>query len=521
MTDPASTETSVRDAVAAARRQREIEQRVVGHVVSLIQGRDFIVPTLLGPKPVNLAQPKVSRWSQGANVKKALVSAGQADFDLQDAMPKGAGLDVSLGRQVLMAFRQPIGQVRFASLPPWEDLAKSQPLRPMTSEAIRRRVQELPAPGDSSVPPSDFGGPMTLILFSGSGFSPDARRVAREFRDGPPTILIEPNDVGGYQTSGPDAAAMLMQALNPETADEQISRVSQELEKRRVDLLTGGVALDRIAQETKLPLGAVEQAAAAWSRRAGEPLRIKRVDGGSMLFRDESISTGSAASASASGTIPVMDRLRRMFGGTASAERRIAQLAEQRAALARQRDRHYDEMSRLEEREAEMMVAFKSDESENLRRRITSQLVQLRKDIARRRQTVGVINQQINVVGSHLHNLELARSSTTAGKLPTVDELADDAAKAEEVLADLQVSSEMADELTGVAAAAGGLSAEEQAIYDELASTPEEPAAEAPAFAREIPVAPKTQPTAVVTPEPEAEASEPAKPMQQKQAEAG
>ncbi len=333
-------------------------------------------------------------------------------------MPLGEGIDVSLGRQVLMAFRQAVGHVRFVSIPQWRDLARNRDPAPVTSDDIRRQMQQMPAPGDDQTPASDFGGPMTLILFAGGGFSDDARRVASTFVEGPPTILIEPDDVGGFIVTAPEAAMMLASTFNPESTDGQSQRVAAELEKRRVELLTGGVSLDAVARAIKLPLPMVERAAVAWARESQEPLRVKSVAGGSLLFRDAALepSDSSPRLAGSSGRMAVMDRVRRLLGGGASVEKRLSALAEQRAALSRQRDRQYDEMSRLEDRESELREAFRRDESENARRRITSQTLQLRKDIDRRRQTVSMLNQQINVVGTHLHNLELARAGTAAGQ---------------------------------------------------------------------------------------------------------
>jgi hypothetical protein len=166
-----------------------------------------------------------------------------------------------------------------------------------------------------------------------------------------------------------------------------------------------------------------------------------------------------------------LDRLRLFFGGAGHTERKIAYLAERRAALSRQRDLAYEELGSLEAKESELRQQFMDESSELSRRRITSQLVQLRKDIERRRQTLGVLNQQINVVGTHLHNLDIARQGSTAN-LPSSEEIAQDAAKAEEVLAELQASSELADELAGGLGTLG-MSEEEAELYDQLTAEAE------------------------------------------------
>ena len=145
--------------------------------------------------------------------------------------------------------------------------------------------------------------------------------------------------------------------------------------------------------------------------------------------------------------------------------KKIAFLSERRAALGQQRDRAYEEIGTLESKDLELREQFKNAGAELSKRRITSQLLQLRKEMERRQQLLNVLNQQINVVSTHLHNLELVQQGQTA-KLPDSEEMASDAAAAEEMLATLQESGEMAESIGGVAS--GGMSAEEQALYEEL-----------------------------------------------------
>ncbi len=473
------------------RRQKAMERRVVEHVRGLLDDRSFYVPTSIGPRPVVATLPRVRSFNRAASVKDAMVAADVPSYALQDEMPLGEGLDIELARTVLLAVRQPVALVRFASLPAWKDLASGREPRPLSSEEVRQAVADLPM----SKTPTEV--PMTLILFSGGGFTEEARRVARGFVDGPPTILIEPNDAGGFDVTSPENARGLAMQLDPEQPAERAARVAKALDEKATDLLTGAVPLDEVAASLRLPTPEVGRIAEAWSRKraasGASPVRVKPVEGTPMLFLDDS----AADDAAASGTIGVVDRLRRIVGAPVSPQRRMAELSEQRAALTRQRDRQYDDMARLEDREAQLRQSFADESAPGTRRRITGQLLQLKKDLDRRRQTVGVLNQQIDVVGTHLHHLELARTGTTAGKLPDADELARDAAKAEEVLADLQANSELANELAGGAASASGMSDEEQKLYDELVAE-SAPSAEAeqaaPTFGREIPVAKPKQP---------------------------
>ena len=155
--------------------------------------------------------------------------------------------------------------------------------------------------------------------------------------------------------------------------------------------------------------------------------------------------------------MPLIDRIRSLFARKGETEKKIALLSEQRTAFAQQLDRAYEEIGSLERRDASLRDDFKSATTEITKRRITGQLVQLRKDIERRQQLVSVLNQRVNVVATHLHNLELVRQDAQA-RLPDAEEIAQDAAAAEEMLAELQASTELVDSV-GAVAQGGGMSA--------------------------------------------------------------
>jgi hypothetical protein len=138
-------------------------------------------------------------------------------------------------------------------------------------------------------------------------------------------------------------------------------------------------------------------------------------------------------------------------------------------------------MAALETKEGELRQQFKQSDSALTKRRLTGQLLQLRKDLERRQQLLSVVNQQITVVSTHLHNLELVQQGAGA-QLPDSEELAQDAAAAEDMLARLEADTEMAASVGGIAQ--GGMSAEEQALYEELEREAAGPAPAAPAPAQ-------------------------------------
>ena len=73
--------------------------------------------------------------------------------------------------------------------------------------------------------------------------------------------------------------------------------------------------------------------------------------------------------------------------------------------------------------------------------------MQLRKDIQRRQQLLSVLNQQINVVSTHLHNMQLQQQGKTAS-LPDSERWLPTPPAAENVLAELQADNELADSVS-------------------------------------------------------------------------
>jgi len=160
-----------------------------------------------------------------------------------------------------------------------------------------------------------------------------------------------------------------------------------------------------------------------------------------------------------------IEKMKALFARRGEEEKKVAFLAERRAGLSQQRDRLFEDMAGLEQKESGLREEFKNASSAITKRRLTSQVLQLRKDIDRRQQLLAMLGQQVNVVSTALHNLELVRQGQTAN-LPNSEELTADAVRAEEMLADLEASNELAGSVGTVASA--GMSAEEQALYEEL-----------------------------------------------------
>jgi len=433
---------------------RHLEQQMVQHVERLLSDERLRIDTTLGRRPVPSFMTKVERADRAVDLKRLMSEMNVPDRELQAKMPIGQSLDVALTRKRLIFFTQTVGRLRLVCVSPTRALIAGEAPKPMGTPELQKVL--------SSFSPPTPGAPTTVLVVSTGGFTLEAHEVA-ERRTDRTVILAEANDAGGWTITGPPETKALTDLFDPEADDEKRSRLREQIEEGKANLSGAGIATDKLAARTALPVQFVEAELKAYAR-ANPGLVARRLDGRVVLFREGS---GPPASTPAGGSaMPLIDRVKTLFARKGEVEKKIAFLSERRTALSQQRERSYEEMAALEQQEAQMKRQFGEATGTITKRRVTSQLLQLRKDLERRQQLLSVLNQQVDVVSTHLHNLELVQQGQTA-KLPDAEEMTADAVKAEEMLAELEAESELAATI-GQTGGIAGLNAEEQALYEEL-----------------------------------------------------
>ncbi|HEY2586753.1 MAG TPA: hypothetical protein VGI81_13400 [Tepidisphaeraceae bacterium] len=443
---------------------RRREQQLIEHVQRLLEDDRLRLDTKFGRRPITAYIRDVSRSDKSVDLKRMMSEMNLPDRELQSRMPVGEVVEVTLSQKKMWILRQAVGRLRVVCVSPTRALLRGDIPQPMTPTEVNKLL--------SSMPPSLGGVPVTLVLLSTSGFTMEAHELA-ERRADRTVILVEPNDVGGWTVTGPVETKALSDLFDPEGEDQKRLRVRELIEQSKLELLTGGIATDRLAARTQLPVQVVEAELKHYAKNT-PGLVAKRLDGRVVLFREgtatpaavgASSSAASSSAAAGGNAMPLIERVKALFARKGDAEKKIAHLSERRAALSLQRDRAYEDMTVLEQQESALKDQFKNAGGAIAKRRITGQMLQLRKDLERRQQLLSVLNQQINVVSTHLHNLELVQQGQVAS-LPNTDEMTADAVKAEEVLAELEANAELAGTVGSIGTA--GMTAEEQALFDEL-----------------------------------------------------
>ncbi len=283
--------------------------------------------------------------------------------------------------------------------------------------------------------------PQIVGVCSPTGFTEEARAARLQLAN-VAVVLIEPDGRGGWQTKAASESVdpRVLRLFDPESANQKVDRVRRLLEERSVDLLTGGLSASAVASELSLSPQIVRLAFERVTQTDPE-LRLAHRDGDSLLFR------GAPLQSLEKRPMGVIDRIRQLFSGEGREVEKINLLAGRRAALAKRRDRIYEDIAKLELKEAEWLAQGKATKSEVPRRRLAAQLAQLRKDIARQNTTAAMLNQQINIISTDVHNLTLIQQGQLAD-LPASEELTENAVRAEEMLETLKADSELVGGLT-------------------------------------------------------------------------
>jgi hypothetical protein len=311
---------------------------------------------------------------------------------------------------------------------------------------------------------------------SPSGFTDEARQARLEASNAA-VVLIEPDGQGGWRTTaaGDSVDPRLLKIFDPEGGKQKVERVRRIVQERSADLLTGGLSVSSVARAAHLPEQVVRDGFEKIAAADGE-LRTATKDGEFLLFR------GAPAKSQENRSMSVIERLKQLLSGAADEAAKINLLAERRAALSQRRDRIYDDIIKLEKKEADLFDEGKAATSPVPKRRLAAQLAQLRKDIARQNTSAAMLNQQINIISTDIHNLTLIQQGQIA-KLPDTAELTEHAVAAEEMLETLKADADLVGSLEmGLDATVA--SAEELAILKEF-----EVAAEKPKMAESVPPA--------------------------------
>ncbi|MFQ5424838.1 MAG: hypothetical protein ACE5F9_12765 [Phycisphaerae bacterium] len=417
---------------------------------------------------------KSEEHDSAEQVRAAMVDRRIYDRERYAKMPHGRGFTIR-GYERRWLFGKRIRSVTIASVlaPPGPLLDSDEPAPPVTMAELTAHVQRLVTSAKA---------PHLIGVCSPSGFEKEIWDTPPQVR-GARIVLIEPRADGGWRVSKGLGThdAKLCKLFDPEQVGHKLHRVQQEIEERSTDLLTGSLSAARVAEDLELPAPLVEQAF-EMAGKADPELHVSKKSGETLLFRGAPVASGKE-----DGSMSLAEWIKSLFSKEGEEAKKINVLAERKALLSSRLDRLYGDTGKLEQKEALLRAEGKAASGTVTKRRVAGQISRLRKDISRINTSAAILSKQINVISTHIHNLELSQTGSVA-QLPSSEELTEAAVNAEEILEQLSASDELVSSLE-VTMAETSVSDDEAAILRELeGDTPE---STGPAEARSTEATPK------------------------------
>lgn len=376
-------------------------------------------------RALGASSSKTARFDEGAAVRAALAARRMFDRELPSRLPQNRRV-VWKGyrRRWWLARRRTAVAIATVLAPPDSYVATiaGDAPQPVGLNELLEHINRI-AP--------ERNVPHVIGVCSPSGFAPD---VKASHIDLPNVTLVgvEPRPEGGWTVSplSERCDPRFVRLFDPEGAEQKVRRAGEAVRQRSDELIAGSLSANRLAEQLGLPGELVTE---AFRREAAANPDLRISDGGPdvLLFR------GAAGSKVEDSEMSVGDWIRQLFGLAGNEAKKINAITERRAELSQRRDRLYEDVAKLEQREADLLEQGRQNTSQVVRRRVASQLAQHRRDMSRLNTMAAMLSQQINVLSTHIHNLELIQQGRIA-KLPSSDDLAQDAVKAEEMLEQLK-----------------------------------------------------------------------------------
>ena len=386
-------------------------------------------------------------------LRAAMVDRRLFERDLFSELPHGRGFIVR-GFERRWIFGKRLRSVTIAGVlaPPGPLLDSDGRAPPVTLSQLAEYVRGVV---------KDDRAPHLIGVCSPSGFEEEVWTLPPELPN-VKLVLIESREDGGWRVGSADAKLdeRLCKLFDPEQIGQKLERVCQEIEERSPDLLTGGLTASDLARKLDLPPPLVQQ---AFERTAKEnpELRVSKRAGEMMLFRGAPVLSDEE-----DGSMSLAGWIKSLFSKEGEEAKKINVLSERRAALSGRLDRMYEDISKLENREEQLREEGKASSSMIAKRRMAAQISRMRKDISRCNTSAAMLSKQINIISTHIHNLELARTGSVA-QMPTSEELTEAAVNAEEIIEQLAASDDLVSGLE-VSMAESAMSDEEAEILAEL-----------------------------------------------------
>lgn len=404
-------------------RHRQFEQRLLGQ----LRARATVLTH--GKFPADRVEE--SPTPEGIDSVRAQLSRiGVYDRAAFESLPGTQSVELRFRRKALGGiFITDVSRVRVRTLADVETLLKDGATGPAGREDVLDALAQY-----QILPRRDQ--PSGVVLAAADGFTPEAKALVE--RNGPPTlILIGGRGDGGWDITLPKSLQKTPWAklFELETQDERVRRVLYHLSHSGAELESSGIALPALADKLGLPEADVERLVHSACRTDGRLMTVVHAGVVHVCRTPLGDQKGHAMS--------WWSRIRRMLRLKPTPAERVREMMAQRVKLESERFEQEQRVDALEQRERDYLAQGAAAPSDAEKKQIARKLVQLRRDLGMVRSQSQLLAQQIDIIGTQVHNLTLAEKGRRA-ELPKAEDLTATAAQAEQVVAELSANAELA-----------------------------------------------------------------------------
>ena len=398
------------------------------------------------------------------NVRATLTRLQVYDRDLLEKLPGTRAVQLRFRRRMLGGLlSRGVARVRAQALAPIEALVAEQPTGPVGREQVLdalARYELLP----------QRERPTGVILASATGFTAEAKALVAA--PGPASlILMGGREDGGWDVTMPDRVRQSPWAklLEFETQDDRLQRLQYHLERDAALLDSRGISTAELSEKLGLPAEQTETLVR----------RVCRTDSRLMtVVHEGKVHLCRSPLSEESNTMSIWSRIRRLLRLKPTAAERVRELTGKRVAIEQQRHEVDQRINVLEAEERDAIGNGAAAKSDAEKKQIAHRLVRVRRDLRRARSQATVYTQQIDILGTHIHNLTLAEQGRRT-ELPKAEDLTREAAEAEQVVGELAANAELAAGIE-VGAPTPAMEEEEAAILAEFEQVAQREAASSP-----------------------------------------
>src|ERR1700733_3825647 len=120
------------------------ERQIIAHIEALISDDRFVVDTTAGRRPVPTLMPHVVKNDRGADLKRTMSEMNQPDRDLQNRMPIGEAIEITLSAKKFWIFTSVVGRVRVLCVSPTRQLLAGETPKPLNIIETRKILGQIP-----------------------------------------------------------------------------------------------------------------------------------------------------------------------------------------------------------------------------------------------------------------------------------------------------------------------------------------------------------------------------------------